>query len=186
MINVSLNCTLLSLSAWFFLCRLEWYTKFLRNSWFCIILWWYWRRILWLYVRKLLQQALDHFVAKVTLRCHQWPKWFTPTLQHQLNYLHILRRKYSKKLSTSSKSKLHGSSLAGPVVKTFLRPWLYTENIFQALASTARYEYEGKVIDAFPVNNNYSVNEYISSLTKHHTFPTTTYYGSDHWWCFWH
>ena len=27
--------------------------------------------VLWLYLKKLLQQALDHFVAKVTLRCHQ-------------------------------------------------------------------------------------------------------------------
>ena len=42
------------------------------------------------------------------------------------------------------------------------------------------YEYENKVIDAFPVNNNYSVYEYISSLTKHNTFPTTVFYGSDH------
>ena len=59
---------------------------------------------LWFYLKKLLQQALDHLhVPKLTLRCHhhhhQWPKWFTPTptLQHQLNHLHTLRRKYSKK-----------------------------------------------------------------------------------------
>ena len=39
---------------------------------------------LWLYLKNLLQQTLNHFVPKVTLRFHQWPKWFTPTLQHQL------------------------------------------------------------------------------------------------------
>ena len=88
-------------------------------------------QFLWLYLKKLLQQALDHFVPKVTLRRHQRPKWFTPILQHQLNRLHTLRRKYSKKPSTSSKSKL-----------------LDAENNFQALASAAKYEYENKLIDA--------------------------------------
>ena len=118
---------------------------------------------LWLYLKKLLQQALDRFVPKVTLRHHQRPKWFTPTLQHQLNRLHTLGRKYSKKPSTSSKSKL-----------------LDAENNFQALASAAKYEYENKLIDALLINKNYSIYKYISSLTKHNTFPTTMYYGSDH------
>ena len=85
------------------------------------------------------------------------------TLQHQLNRLHILRRKYSKKPSTNSKSKL-----------------LDVENNFQALASAAKYEYENKLIDALSINKNYSIYKYISSLTKHNTFPTTMHYCSDH------
>ena len=49
-------------------------------------------KFLWFYLKKLLQQALDHFVPKMTLERHQRPKWFTPSLQHQLNRLHTLRR----------------------------------------------------------------------------------------------
>ena len=101
-------------------------------------------------------------MPKVTLRRHQRPKWFTPTLQHQLNRLNTLRRKYSKKPSTSSKCKL-----------------LDVENNFQALVSAAKYEYENKLIDALSINKNYCIYKCISSLTKHNTFPTTMHYGSD-------
>ena len=118
---------------------------------------------LWFYLKNLLQQALDHYVPKVTLRSHQQPKWFTLTLQHQLNCLHTLRRKHSKKPSTSCKSKL-----------------LDAEHKFQALASAAKYEYENKLINRLSVDKNYSIYKYISSLTKHNIFPTTMYYGSNY------
>jgi len=88
---------------------------------------------LWLYLKKLLQQALNQFLPKVTLKSHQWPKWFTSTLQHQLNCLHILRRKYSK---------------------------IPTTSCWAQIFSTAKYEYEIQLIHKLSMDNNFSIYKY--------------------------
>ena len=84
---------------------------------------------LWLYLKNLLQQALNLFILRVTHRSHQQPKWFNSTFQYQLNCLHTLRRKRLKKPSPSNKNNL-----------------LAAEHEFQALASAAKYEYENQLI----------------------------------------
>ena len=117
---------------------------------------------LWLYLKNLLRQALNLFVPRVTLRSHQRPKWFNSTLQHQLNCLHTLRRKHSKKPSPTNKNNL-----------------LAAEHEFQALASAAKYEYENQLIHKLSVDKNYNIYKYVSSLTKHDTFPATMYHGSE-------
>ena len=49
------------------------------------------------------------------------------------------------------------------------------EHNFQALTGAAKYEYENQ--NYIITIKNYII--YISSLTKHNTFPTTMFYGSD-------
>ena len=117
---------------------------------------------LWSYLKNLLQQALNQNVPRITLKSRQQPKWFTPALRHQLNCLHTLRRKYSRKPTPASKSKL-----------------LTAEFEFQIQASNAKYEYEDQLIKNLSANKNYNIYKYISFLIKHSTLPTTMYYAAE-------
>lgn len=99
---------------------------------------------------------MNRFIPKKTFKSCQRP---TLTLQHNLNRLHTLRRKHSKKPSPGSKNKLSAA-----------------EHKFQELASATKYEYENCLIHRLLADKNYSINNYISSFTKHNTLPSSIFY----------
>jgi len=101
------------------------------------------------------------FVPTITIKAHHLPKWFTPALQHQLNQLHILRRKFSSNPSPINQAKLQSA-----------------EQNFQIAASGAKHNYEHNLINQFSANRNSSICKYLSFLTNHSSFPTTMHYNS--------
>ena len=47
----------------------------------------------WSSIKLIIQLAMDLFIPKVKLHSHQFPKWFTPDIRHNLNCLRTLHRK---------------------------------------------------------------------------------------------
>ena len=109
----------------------------------------------------LMYQALSIFVPKITIKAHNRPKWFTSTLQHQLNQLHTLRRKCTSTPSPSNQAKL-----------------LAAEQNFQSTISAAKHSYENSLINQFSEKQNSSIYKYLSFLTNSSSFPTTMHYNS--------
>ena len=59
-------------------------------------------KTLWSSLKHLIYQALSMFVPIITIKAHHCPKWFTFALQHQLNRLHAMRKRYSSSSSPSN------------------------------------------------------------------------------------
>ena len=117
--------------------------------------------ILWSFLKHLIYQALSMFVPRITIKAHQRPKWFTSSLQHQLNQLYSMRRKYTSNPSPSNQTKLQTA-----------------EQNFQITASDSKHNYENNLINQFSTNRNSSIYKYLSFLTNYSSFPTTMHYNS--------
>ena len=53
--------------------------------------------LVWSVIKHSILTAMHKFTPKVTLRSHQRPKWFTPGIQHHLNFTRVrtLRRRHN-------------------------------------------------------------------------------------------
>jgi len=52
---------------------------------------------IWAIIENHISAGMSLYIPKVKLHAHQYPKWFTPTLCHNINRLNTLRRKVRKK-----------------------------------------------------------------------------------------
>ena len=62
--------------------------------------------VIWNQLLQAINSAVDLFVPKGYLKVKQFPKWFTPALKHELNYIHTFRREFSVWFTQSFKDKL--------------------------------------------------------------------------------
>ena len=85
------------------------------------------------------------------LRVHQYPKWFSPELQHQLKCLqtfHTLWKKYKHSPTSHNLDRLN-----------------YTEDQFQLNIDSTKSSYEANLIHGFANHNNSKIYGYIQSIT---------------------
>jgi len=63
--------------------------------------------LVWSYIKSILLQGIRRFILSIKLKINPHPKWFMPTLQHQLKCIHTFRKRYGYKTpATHIKNRL--------------------------------------------------------------------------------
>jgi len=83
-----------------------------------------------------------------------YPKWFTPSLKHQTNCLKSLRKRFSKSPTEHLKERLQTAEV----------------NLAEQISS-AKSDYESKLIQDFADTNQAKIFRYIKDLTKSDYIP---------------
>lgn len=116
----------------------------------------------WSQLKHVVGDVVESFVPKVSLRSHQYPKWFTPALRHELNEIHTVRRKCRRYPIDVNQRKL-----------------IAAECHLQESMKEAKQHFESTLINSFAESNSNRVYKYISSITKSTTLPTTMYHNNN-------
>ena len=108
----------------------------------------------WAYFKDIICTAVSQYVPKIYPRRYPQPKWFDSEIQHHLNKVHTLRRRYRSKPSPNLLSQL---SLAEAKLSDEM--------------SIAKQDFESQLIRDLVVNNSSKIYKYISSLSSSHQLP---------------
>ena len=111
-------------------------------------------KYVWKYLKEAINTAIGLFVPSICVQSEQQPKWFTPTLRHNLKCVHTLRRSYHSAPSQSKKVKLESAEVN-----------------LQHLMSESKSLYETALIQKFCTSNHAHIYQYISSLKKQSVLP---------------
>ena len=104
--------------------------------------------------------AVSQFVPKICPRKHPRPKWFNSEIQHHLNQVHTLRRRYRSKPSTNLLSQL---SLAEAKL---------SDEMF-----AAKHGFEAQLVWDLAVSSSSKIYKYISSLSISHQLPSIMHFN---------
>lgn len=115
----------------------------------------------WNSLKSTIINASSLFIPKIRLHSHQRPKWFTKDIQHHINQIHTLRRKYRSRFSPSIKAKLDTS-----------------EKHLQDRMIQSKATYENNLVKNFAFNNDHQIFKYINSITSRKQLPATIHLGS--------
>ena len=105
-------------------------------------------------------QGITRFIPTMKLKTTAHPKWFTPALHHQLKCIQTLKRRYHKSPAEHIKSRI-----------------LLSENQFALESSLAKSSFESNLINNFFTGNQAKVFQYIRSITKSHSIPSTVFHN---------
>ena len=97
-------------------------------------------------------KAMSPNKPEFQLRAHQYPKWFSPELQHQLKCLqtfHTLWKKYKHSPTSHNLDRLN-----------------YAEDQFQLNIDSTKSNYDANLIYGFTNHNTSKSYGYIQSITK--------------------
>ena len=114
----------------------------------------------WSFVKSLLLQGIRRFIPTIKLKTTAHPKWFTPALRHQLKCIQTLKRRYHKSPTEHIKSRI-----------------LLSENQFALESSLAKSSFESNLINNFVTGNQTKIFQYIRSITKSHSIPSTIFHN---------
>ena len=109
----------------------------------------------WSIIKTLVYKAMAINIPKFKLRAHQYPKWFTPPLRHQLKCLHTLRKTCKRSPTPSNLERLD-----------------HAETEFQQNIIRAKSSYEADLIFNYADRSVSKIYNYIRSITKTETIPT--------------
>ena len=104
--------------------------------------------------------AMYLFIPKFRLRSHQYPKWFSAELRHQLKCLHTLRKKYKH----------------SPSARNFERLCM-AEAQFQKDVSNNKSRYEAHLINSYASRSSFKLLQHINSITKSKSIPSVVYHN---------
>ena len=114
----------------------------------------------WSFVKSVLLQGIRRFIPTIKSKSNPLPKWFTPILHHQLKCIHTLRRRYHKSSTEHIKNRI-----------------IQSESQFALECSLAKSLFESKLINNFVSGNQAKIFQYIRSITKFHSIPSTIFYN---------
>ena len=114
----------------------------------------------WSFVKSLLLQGIRRFIPTIKLKTTAHPKWFTPALRHQLKCIQTLKRRYHKSPTEHIKSRI-----------------LLSENQVALESSLAKSSFESYLINHFVTGNQTKIFQYIRSITKSHSIPSTIFHN---------
>ena len=114
--------------------------------------------VIWNQLLQAINSAVDLFVPKGYLKVKQFPKWFTPALKHELNYIHTFRREFSVWFTQSFKDKL--SAAEAHLLESMME---------------AKFTYELTLINSFANFNSNKIYKYISDVFGYHCIPNFMY-----------
>ena len=97
---------------------------------------------------------MELYIPKVKVRSHQYPKWFTAHLRHQVKCLRTLRRKIKNHFTLSQLDRL-----------------IDAENNFSQQLFRAKRDYEHYLINKYACSRDPSIYRYIHSLTNSGSLP---------------
>ena len=118
----------------------------------------------WSIIKTAMLKAMSPNKPEFQLRAHQYPKWFSPELQHQLKCLQTFRtlwKKYKHSLTSHNLDRLY-----------------YAEDQFQLNIDSTKSNYEANLIHGFANHNNSKIYGYIQSITKTKNTPSLLYLNS--------
>ena len=125
-------------------------------------------KIAWNELRSIIQHAIQLFTPKIRLYSHQFLKWFTPEIRHQVTVLRTLRSRCKTRPTTLQLSKLR---IAEVQLSTDIH--------------LAKQKLEENLVDDLATNSSCQVYKFLRSLSKSNCLPTvirdpnTSYTGSD-------
>lgn len=102
---------------------------------------------------EIIIDALPLYIPQVRIRSYQRPKWVTPLLQHKYNCL----RSSKKKCKNPSAAKLSRIS--------------QSEQMLLSELSSAKSEYESRLIQDFAFKKNYKIFSHLKNLTGGDKIP---------------
>ena len=115
----------------------------------------------WTIIKTAVFKAMSANIPKFRLRAHQYPKWFSPELRHELKCLHTLRKKFKHSPTPHNLDRLN-----------------HAEAQFQLNIDSTKSNYEANLIHSFAYHNNSKIYEYIRSIAKTKNIPTLLYLNS--------
>ena len=112
----------------------------------------------WTIIKTAVFKVMSANIPKLRLRAHQYPKWFSPELRHELKCLHTLRKIFKHSPTPHNLDHLN-----------------HAEAQFQLNIDSTKSNYEANLIHSFAYHNNSKIYEYIRSITKTKNIPTLLY-----------
>jgi len=105
-------------------------------------------------IKENLFKAIELFIPKVKVRTKQCPKWFTPQLIHEANYLRTLRKKYTHSPTDHNSNHLTAA-----------------EKLFNDKVESTKVTHETNLIESL---SNPAVYHYLRSISNHKGLPVPT------------
>ena len=93
----------------------------------------------WQLFKSIILEATSFFIPKVKLKSHQPPKWFTPTMRHNVNCIDSFRKQTQCNPSPQSLTRLHNE-----------------KQLLEALMSRAQIEYELQLFNNTSNNSKFT------------------------------
>ena len=109
---------------------------------------------IWFIIKGYIISAMELYIPKVKVRSHQYPKWFTAHLRHQVKCLRTLRRKIKNHFTLSQLDRL-----------------IDAENNFSQQFFRAKRDYEHNLINKYACSRDPGIYRYIHSLTNSRSLP---------------
>ena len=115
----------------------------------------------WKFLKGVLLTSISLFTPLIKIKSASLPRWFTPSIRHQLHKIHSLRKRYRRQ--PSSFNLYHLTS---------------AECLLQLSICDARVDFEGQMIHNFLSQKNSSILRYIRSRSGKPKLPSVMSCGS--------
>ena len=115
---------------------------------------------IWSFLKSTLRNAMEKFIPLIKQNVAYRPKYFTPSIRHQVNCVRSLKKKYNKFPTNVNLTRLDKA-----------------ETLLANLISTAKSEYENKLINDFAFRNQSKIFKYIRNIKKSSSIPGTVCFG---------
>ena len=115
---------------------------------------------IWLFIKSTLCNAMREFIPLIKQNAAYHPKYFTPSIRHQVNCVRSLKKKYYKSPTNANLTRLNN-----------------IEKLLANQISSAKSEYESKLINDFAFNNQPKIYKYIRNIKKSTSIPNTVHFG---------
>lgn len=116
---------------------------------------------IWSSLKSIIISVSNLYIPKIRIHSHQRPKWFTQDIQHHLNQVHSLRKKFRSHPTTANKTRLDSS-----------------EKLLQQKMILAKTTFEENLVNKFTFNKDYHIFKYINYIISHKHLPTTIHLNS--------
>ena len=111
-------------------------------------------------VSTLTRNAMREFIPLIKQNAAYHPKYFFPSIRHQVNCVRSLKKKHYKSPTNTNLTRLNN-----------------TEKLLANQISSAKSEYESKLIKDFAFNNQPKIYKYIRNIKKSTSIPNTVHFG---------
>ena len=114
----------------------------------------------WSHLKTIISTGCSQYIPKIKIDPYSSPKWFNPSIRHQLNCVHSLRRRVKRSLTPNLLTKLAN-----------------LEQSLQDLMLQARTEYEANLFQDYS-NNCKAIHRYLNLISSSSTIPNQVNFKS--------
>ena len=115
---------------------------------------------IWSYIKVAITSAMNLFIPKVSITGSDQPKWFTPTIRHEINCVRTLKRQLNNHFTESKRLKL-----------------MSLQSELQHMIARAKSDYETNLALTYSHSNNNRIFQYISSIKGQDHYPIEMSYN---------